>query len=132
MFCVICGGVVYILGHATGSQERHICSIHKPLIKSAFPRHFTQIKPKIPLRYTLRQNAHFTPFSPIPTTPKTTTYHSKIPSNPWKIKLLSNSTENTIFNNEIAHQKPSTYISSLIQNTSKINTSLELNQKYHI
>ena len=24
MFCVICGGVVYILGHATGSQERHI------------------------------------------------------------------------------------------------------------
>ena len=50
MFCVICGGVVYILGHATGSQERHICYIHKLLIKSAFPRHFTQTKPKTPLR----------------------------------------------------------------------------------
>ena len=84
MFSCHKGGVVYILGHATGSQERHICSIHKPLIKSAFPRHFTKTKPKTPLRYTLRQNAHFTPFPPLPTTPKITTYHSKIPSSPRK------------------------------------------------
>ena len=73
------GGVVYILGQTAGSQERHICSIHKPLIKSAFPRHFTKTKPKTPLRYTLRQNAYFTPFSPLLTQPKITTIHQKHP-----------------------------------------------------
>ena len=122
MFCVICGGVVYILGHATGSQERHICSIHKPLIKSTFPRHFTQTKPKTPLRYTLRQNAHFTPFSPIPTTPKITTIPPKTTSNPYKSILHSNSTKNHIFNNKISPNKPPKSNHKITQNISKINT----------
>ena len=61
---------------------------------------------------------HFTTFTALKNI-KTT---FKIPSNPYKSSTFSNSTENTIFNNEITHQKPSIYISSIIQNTSKINT----------
>ena len=40
MFCVICGGVVYILGHAAGSQERHISSIHTLVTFSEFGNEF--------------------------------------------------------------------------------------------
>ena len=46
----------------------------------------------------------------------------KTPLSPYKIRLQSNSTENIIFNKEITHQKPSIHISSITQNTSKINT----------
>ena len=53
---------------------------------------------------------------------KSPLFHSKIPSNPWKISILSNLTENTIFNKEITHQKPSIYNSLITQNTSKSNT----------
>ena len=125
--------MVYILEQTTGCQEQHICSIHKPLIKSAFPRHFTQTKPKTPLRYSLRQNDHFTPFLPILITLKSSISPSKIHSNPYKLRLQSNSTENNIFNKEITHQKPSTYISSIIQNTSKINTFqlYQTHKQYH-
>ena len=76
------GGVVYILEQTAGSQERHISSIHKLLVKSAFSKHFTQIQLKTPLRYRLRQNAHFAPFSPLSTTPKITTIPPKTPSKP--------------------------------------------------
>ena len=48
-------------------------------------------RPPFWVRYRVRQNAHFTPFSPIPTTSKITSYHPKHPSNPWKIRLQSNS-----------------------------------------
>ena len=75
-------GIVYILEQMFDCRKGYICSIHKLLVKSAFPRHFTSNSPKTPLRYRVRQNDHFTPFSPIPTMPKTTTYHSKIPSSP--------------------------------------------------
>ena len=37
--------------------------------------------------------------------------NTKIPSNPYKIRFLSNSTENHIFNKEITHLKLSIFIS---------------------
>ena len=61
-------------------------------------------------------------FSPFSISPKIIKNSFKIPLSPYKIRLLSNSTENTIYNNEITHQKPSIHISSITQNTSKINT----------
>ena len=116
------GGVVYILEQAAGSQERHISSIHKLLVKSAFSKHFTQIQLKTPLRYPLRQNLEKSSISSLSTPSKITTIPPKIPSNHWKISILSNLTENTIFNKEITHQKPSIYNSLITQNTSKSNT----------
>ena len=60
--------------------------------------------------------------SPILTQSKITILTQKIPSTPWKIKLLSNSTENTIYNKEITLQNQLIYNSKITQNTSKINT----------
>ena len=76
------GGVVYILEQAAGSKEGHICSIHKPLVKSTFSKHFTQIQLKTPLRYPLRQNPPKSSISPFFTPSKITTIPPKIPSNP--------------------------------------------------
>ena len=72
-------------------------------------------------------------FSAISTSPKIIKNIFKIPLNPYKIRLLSNSTENIIYNNEITHQKPSIHISSITQNTSKINTfpSHQIHKQYH-
>ena len=57
---------------------------------------------------------------------------SKYLSNPCKLRLKSNSTENTIFNKEITHQNTSIYSSSIQQNTSKINTfTLKRKSKFH-
>ena len=74
------------------------------------------------VRYRLRQSPLKSSISPLFTPSKITTIPPKIPSNPYKSSTFSNSAENTIFNKEITYQKPSIYISSIIQNTSKINT----------
>ena len=79
-------------------------------------------KPPFWVRYPLRANPLKSSISPLFTSSKITTIPPKILSKPYKIRLQSNSTENTIFNKEITHQKPSIYNSSIIQNTSKINT----------
>ena len=78
-------------------------------LKHHFDTHFDK---------TLKNQA----FSPFFTPSKITTIPPKIPSNPWKISISSNSTENTIFNKEITHQNQSIYSSPTTQNTSKINT----------
>ena len=103
-------------------RKRHISSTHKLLVKSAFPRHFTQIYPKTLLRYPLRQNPLKSSVSPFFTLSKITTLTPKIPSNPYKIRFPSNSTENSIFNKEITLQNQHIYNSSIAQITSKINT----------
>ena len=56
------GGVVYILEQAAGSQEGHISSIHKPLVKSTFPRHFTSNTTSIPTSTKPTKIKHFTTF----------------------------------------------------------------------
>lgn len=75
-------GVVYILVYATKSQEWHICSTHKLLVKSTFPKYLIKNHPKQPLRYPLRQNPLKSSISPLPTKPKITTIPLKIPSKP--------------------------------------------------
>lgn len=72
-------------------------------------------------------------FSAISTSPKIIKNTFKTPLSPYKIRLKSNSTENTIYNNEITHQKPSIHISSITQNTSKINTFTQhkIHKQYH-
>ena len=115
-------GIVYILEQMFDYQEGHISSIHKFLVKSTFSKHFTQIQLKTPLRYPLRQNLLKSIISPLFTSPKITTIPPKTPFSPYKIRFQSNLTENTIFNKEITHQKPSIYNSLITQNTSKTNT----------
>ena len=80
--------------------------------------------PKYPklLRYTLRANPLKSSISPLSTTPKITTYHPKILSNPYKLRLQSNSDKNhthSIKFHLTNHQKSNIKIT---QNTSKINT----------
>ena len=75
-----------------------------------------------PLRYPLRQNPLKLSISPLFTPSKITTIPPKILSTHWKIRLLSNSTENTIYNKEITLQNQLIYNSKITQNTSKINT----------
>lgn len=113
---------VYIFITSVRLQTRYIYSIHKLLVKSAFPKYFIQNLSKQPLRYPLRANPLKSSISPLSTTPKITTYHPKIPSKPYKIRLQSNSTKNHIFNKEITHQNTPIYNSSIPQNTSKTNT----------
>ena len=113
---------VYIFRTSVRLQTRHISSIHKLLVKSTFPRHFTQIQLKKPLRYPLRQNPLKSSISPLFTSSKITTIPPKILSTHWKIKLLSNSTKIPIYNKEITRQNTHIYNSSIQQNTSKINT----------
>ena len=125
-------GYVYIFRTFVRMVNRHIWCFHKPLVKSAFPRHFTKTKPKTPLRHPLRQNIEKSSISPLTTSSKIATLIPKIPSNPYKSILLSNSTENTIFNKEITHQNYSIYNSSIQQNTSKINTfTIQHKSKFH-
>ena len=133
MFLCHKGGVVYILGRAAGCRKGHICSIHKLLVKSTFPRHFTQIQLKTPLRYPLRQNIEKSSISPLFTSSKIIKITFKITSNPYKLRLLSNSTENRIHNKETTRQNSSIYISSIIQITSKINTfqPYQIYKQYH-
>ena len=85
------------------------------------------------VRYPLRANPTKSSISPLFTSQKITTISPKIPSNPYKSILLSNSTENHIFNKETTHQKLSIYDSKITQITSKINTfSLyQIHKQYH-
>ena len=116
------GGVVYILEQTSGCQERYICSIHKLLVKSTFPKYLTKNHSQTPLRYPLRANPLKSSISQLFTPSKITTIPPEIPSTHWKIRLLSNSTENTIYNKEITLQNQLIYNSKITQNTSKINT----------
>ena len=116
----------------SGSQERHICSIHTSTLKIQFHKNHQKKYPKS-LRYTLRANPVKSSISPISTTPKITTYHSKITSTPYKLRLQSNSTKNHTQSTKFHltnHQKSNIKIT---QNTSKINT-FQLHQthkQYH-
>ena len=102
------GGMVYILERITGSQERHICSIHASTpILSSIPSSTKPWKINVFRYFNITKN-HLIP--------------PKIPSNPYKIRFPSNSTENTIYNKEITLQNQLIYNSKITQNTSKINT----------
>ena len=72
------GGVVYILEQTAGSQERHISSIHKPLVKSTFPRHFTSNTTSIPTSTKPTKIKHFITFNTI----KNHHYSTKNPLKP--------------------------------------------------
>ena len=125
-------GIVYILEQAFDCQEGHICSIHKPLVKSAFPRHFTLIQLKTPLRYPLRQSPLKSSISPLFIPSKITTLTQKIHSNPYKSNTFSNSPKNTIFNNKTTSHKPPKIQSQNLTNTSKINTfTIQYKSKFH-
>ena len=113
---------VYIFRTSVRLSERYICSTHKLLVKSTFPKCFTSNPPKQPLRYPLRQSPLKSSISPFFTPSKITTISPKTPSNPYKIRFHSNSTENHIFNKEIIHKNTSIYNTSIQQNTSNINT----------
>ena len=78
----------------------YICSIHKLLAKSTFPKYLIKNHPKQSLRYTLRQNPLKSSISPLFTPSKITILTPKIPSNTYKLRLQSNSTKNPIFNNK--------------------------------
>ena len=77
-------GMVYILEQMFDCRKGHISSIHKPLVKSAFPRHFTSNSPKQPLRYPLRANQTKSSISLLFTTPKITILTPKILSTHYK------------------------------------------------
>ena len=100
----------------------YICSIHKLLAKSTFPKYLIKNHPKQSLRYTLRQNPLKSSISPLFTPSKITTIPPKTTSNPYKSILHSNSTKNHIFNNKISPHKPPKSNHKITQNISKINT----------
>ena len=86
-----------------------------------------------PLRYLLRQNPLKSSIPPLFTSSKITTIPPKIPSNPYKIRFPSNSTENTIYNKEITLQNQLIYNSKITQTTSKINIfqPCQINKQHH-
>ena len=114
----------------TSSRKPGTAHLMFPHVNSKIRNHS---KSNISLRYPLRANPLKSSISPLFTSSKTTTISPKIPSNPWKINLLSNYTENTIFNKEITHQKPSIYNPSIQQITSKINTfqPYQIHKQHH-
>ena len=109
----------------------NVCSVYTPGVFTFLEQMFdcqngisVVSTPKSPfrVRYPLRQNIEKSSISPLFTSPKITTITPKILSNPYKLRLLSNSTENTIYNKEITLQNQLIYNSPTTQNTSKINT----------
>ena len=113
------GSVVYIFEQVFDCQKGHISSIHTSITIFEFGNEFD----KMPI---LR---HFHNF---PHHQKTPLFHQKSSQRIEKIRLLSNSTENTIYNKEITLQNQLIYNSKITQNTSKINTStLQHKSKFH-
>ena len=58
-------GIVYILEQMFDYQEGHICSIHKPIVKSTFPRHFTSNTTSIPTSTKPNKIKYFITFNTI-------------------------------------------------------------------
>ena len=113
---------VYIFRTNVRLQTRYICSIHKPLVKSAFPRHFTSIQLKATTSIHTSTNPTKSSILQLFTTPKIAILTPKIPSNPYKIRLKSNSTQNHTQSTKFYltnYQKSNLKIT---QNTSKTNT----------
>ena len=77
IFLVQKGGIVYIFRTFIRHVNRHICSIHKLLVKSAFPRHFTQTITSVPTSTKPTKIKHFT-------TSQYTKNHYYPPRNPLK------------------------------------------------
>ena len=126
-------GIDYIFRTFVRQANRHICSTHKPLVKSAFPKYFTLIQLKTPLRYPLRQTPAKSSIPPLFIPSKITTLTQKIHSNPYKSNTFSNSPKNTIFNNKTTSHKPPKIQSQNLKNTSKINTfTLQHKSKFHL
>ena len=59
------GGIVYILEQVFDCRKGHICSIHKPLVKSTFPRHFTSNTTSVPSSTKPTKIKHFITFNTI-------------------------------------------------------------------
>ena len=125
--------MVYILGQAAGNQEQHICSIHKLLVKSAFPKYLIKNHPNNHFDTHFdktQQNQAFHHFSQHQKSPYTT---PKILSTPYKIRLQSNSTKNHTQSTKFHLTNNQKFNIKIIQNTSKINT-FQLHQthkQYH-
>ena len=114
----------------TSSRKPGTAHLMYPHVNSKIRNHS---KSNISLRYPLRANPTKSSISPLFAPSKITIIPSKILSNPWKIRLQSNSIENTIFNKEIKHKKPSIYNPSIQQITSKINTfqQCQIHKQHH-
>ena len=90
------------------------------------------------LRYTLRANPLKSSISPLSTTPKITIIPPKILSNPYKIRLQSNSTKNYTQSTKfhlINHQNPiskslKTPVKSILFNHIKLTNNTTLSKSY--
>ena len=119
-------GYVYISKQVFGSENQGICSTY-----ILWPKN--ELSKLKSLRYTLRANTLKSSISPLFTPSKITILTPKIPSNPYKSILPSNSTKNHTQCTKFNLTNYQNQSQKITQNTSKINTfqSHKIHKQYH-